>query len=716
MYDRAIVDRSLRIEARRLNFDLVEHTIAQVEEWTEHLKKLVDPDTHKLKRALRPEEKKWIQNERAFAKCDYLYFASRYAFILNWSRQVVRYQPNVGQRMIIKARAKLQRLKRAIMMMVLKARQVGITTDTQVAIGHQVLFHANVNACVASSDDKKSEIMAKKFELLYDRLPWWLQPTMTKYNTGALIEFGGLNSAITIQHGSQTTGIARGDTPTAVHLSEVCDFGDPKGLIDASLLKAMHESPELFGVFEGTADGRHNWWHNTWLFNKENYWENRSRLCPTFLPWFIATDLYPTQVWIASRPIPGKWIPKDLTIAHAERARGYVQDNELLRDELGSSWQMSKEQMWFWEVNRAEHEAKDELAEFLSEMPADDIECFQSKATSVFSVDIISSYNEHCKRPIAVFGVEGPQDEIPLRMQAGARDIREDLAPIEIDKGKYRLLPLKWNGRSGDNWINKIFVYEWPEDEESYGLGIDTGDGIGKDRTVIEGLRKGTIARNDAQVLEYANPYVNANDLWPIVHVCGKLYTVWRNGKERQPRVCVECKGNGEAVQHELRKRGWWNFHPWLRYDTKKIQPARSSRWGWYTNSWSRPLMMDYTVKALRDGWVDINSPWFVDEMQDLERDESIQDARAAYNCFDDRYMALGIIWFSLHILELRGSGQRTDQRRAALKTREKEYPKYQPNSQALAPEATPQGTRELMAYARNFAQRYDTYEQEEYV
>lgn len=701
-----------------MNFDLVEHSIAQVEEWTAHLNTLVDPNTHKLKRVLRPEEKKWIQNERAFAKCDYEYFATRYAHILNGLlRQVVRYKPNIAQRMMIKVRARLQRLRRAMMMMVLKARQVGITTDTQVAIGHQVLFHSNVNACVASSDDKKSELMAKKFELLYDRLPWWLQPTMTKYNVGELIEFGALNSAITIQHGSQTTGIARGDTPTAVHLSEVCDFADPKALIDASLLKAMHESPDLFGVFEGTADGRHNWWHETWLFSKENYWEHGARLCPTFLPWFVARDLYPTFTWIESRRgNMTNWIPKDITIAHAERACAYVADNELLREELGSNWKMSREQMFFWEVTRAEHEAKDELAVFLSEMPADDIECFQSKATSVFSIECISSYNEHCRRPIGVFGVEGPQDEIPLRMQASERERRYDLPPIEIDKGRYRLLPLKWNGRSGENWLNKIFLYEWPEDGETYGFGIDTGDGIGKDRTIIEGLRKGTIERNDAQILEYANPYVNANDLWPIAHVCGRLFTVWRNGKERQPRICVECKGNGEAVQHELRKRGWWNFHPWLRYDVKKLQPGRAHRFGWYTNSWSRPLMMDYVVKALRDGWIDINSPWFVDEMQDLERDESIQDARAAYGCFDDRFMALGIIWFSLHILEIRGSGERVDQRRAALRNKQKEYAAYRPNAQALAPEASLGQSRQLVTLARNFEQRYDTYEMEEYV
>ena len=77
---------------------------------------------------------------------------------------------------------------------------------------------------------------------------------------------------------------------------------------------------------------------------------------------------------------------------------------------------------------------------------------------------------------------------------------------------------------------------------------------------------------------------------------------------------------------------------------------------------------MDYLIKALRDGDMEINSPEFVREMSALHRDEGVQMARAEQGQPDDRFMALGIIYLSLHILEFSGKVASTSylrQRRA---------------------------------------------------
>ena len=81
-------------------------------------------------------------------------------------------------------------------------------------------------------------------------------------------------------------------------------------------------------------------------------------------------------------------------------------------------------------------------------------------------------------------------------------------------------------------------------------------------------------------------------------------------------------------------------------------------------------MLIDTMVKALRDGEIDINSPEFVKEMQALHRDEWMAAARAEQGQKDDRFMALGIVYMSLHILEITGKQQSVSflrQKRAEL-------------------------------------------------
>jgi hypothetical protein len=155
------------------------------------------------------------------------------------------------------------------------------------------------------------------------------------------------------------------------------------------------------------------------------------------------------------------------------------------------------------------------------------------------------------------------------------------------------------------------------------------------------------------QAAVHNSAYINAYDLSPLAYAVGCLYSP---DPDYQAKMVIECNRNGESTQLELRKMGWTNFHQWLRYDNKRLRQSRATKLGWLTNVWSRPMMMDFLVKMLRDGWIDVFSPWFVGEMRDLERDENRQSLKACYGGFDDRIMALGFVLFSLHALELRGT------------------------------------------------------------
>ncbi len=677
-------------EPEQVRLELQYHSVSEVDSakdyFSERLRRYeadleADPKTPPMKFNL--DERRWIRNEKRLCQLDFLYWATRYAYIRSLDGRMIRYSPNVAQRLIHTLRAENEIQKMAIAFIDLKARQLGVSTDTEMAVLHRALFYSHVNAVVASSDPDKSTKMAGMMERAFDNLPFFLQPHIRPVK-GELIEFPLQHSFISIQHGTQFTGISRGDTPQVAHLSELCDFDNPEDLVDASLMRAMHDSPWMFLVLESTAQGRRNWWHKSWEYAKANWDAGRSRLRPVFLPWFVGTDLYPTETWLRTRPINNgvpDWKPDGTTIAHAERARNYVRSNTLLKRFLGDSWSMPLEQMWFYEVERAEHQGKNELNKFLQEMPADDLEAFQSTAISVFDTDTISWYRDEAGRrsPAGVYTVLG--DDIPDRLRIPQRQWDDSKPSIPVRASwspglsyDYTLQPVKWEGGPTDDNLGKLFIWSHPEQGEEYCFGVDTSDGLGQDRSVIEGLRKGDFHRNDLQVMEYANPYVNAFDLWPICMAIGSYYAVRRNGMISQPRMAIECKGNGEATQNELRKRGYTNFHPWIRYDTKKIRKAQSNKLGVFTSYWFRTMMMDWIIKFLRDGWLDINSPWFVVEMEDLERGEEVQDLKAAHGGFDDRVMALGFALISLYDTEIRTGGRAPGVQRAARKNADEKY------------------------------------------
>jgi hypothetical protein len=682
MYSRKSVELGLKVAEEDLGYELVYHSVEACDEAAAHFDDKLQrykeqygepPYTPSTPRMLfTREEVKWIENEKYLSQVDYLYFATRYAKILAKS-EVIHYSPNIAQLVVNDARSELEDMGWAIMMMWLKGRQCGITTDSQVVIGHRTLFFPNVIALTGSSDKERSKDMVDKYKQLYDWIPYWLKPEMTRDRMGTRMEFGELNSKLIVQHGAQKYDIGRGNTPDCVHLSEVASYLNAEDLIDAGLVPAVHEDPSKIVILESTGEGPYGWWYKTWNRCKSHYWQGEAKFRPGFLPWFVAFNFYPTPTQLKrsfklemSTEDPAAvheavrlklkergWHPNGETIGHASRAKKFVRADKLLRRHYPENWEMPLEQMWFWQITKEDYASKKDTARFLREFASDDLESFIASGESVFDVDTLSSYNTHCQEPLGVFGFRGPIHLLPARLQADEHD--RDTTRKIIDVGPYQMVPLKWPGWQTGDPTGKLMVFQWPRYGETYGFGVDTGDGVGQDRTVLEGLCKGTFEHNDIQVCEFASEYINAADFVSICHCVGLFY---QGASHQQPRMAIEVNFNGEITQLELRKRGWANFHNWVRTDRKKIDPSTATRLGFVTNRWSRAMVIDYTIKALRDGEIDINSPRFVEEMQALHRDEGMQAARAESGQHDDRYMALGIIWVSLHIMEISGKAQ----------------------------------------------------------
>lgn len=666
MYSQKVINQNLNSAARRMGFDLVRHSVESCRSAVNHLASLVDEDGEPS-RPLEHDEQRWIENERTLCALDFEYYRTHYFHIKRSpGNEIVLFNPNIAQCLMTDVYADMEERGVSLQVQYNKARQLGVTTDTICRIAHRVQFRSNVYAIEASSRPEKSAEMVEKIELAWSLMPWWMMPRQTAYTAGKYIEFGDQRSAIRIEHGAKLTGMGRGSTPSAAHLSEVSEFENPAEDIDASLLRAMHPSPEMFIVLESTSKGVNNWWHFQWLLNKEGWPRGVARMRPVFLPWFVGRDLYPTPTWLREHPLPNAWQPSELIRRHAERCQAYVQASDLLHKYYSPDWQMPLEQMWYYENEREEYRKKRELNKFLEEMPADDLEAFQVTGLSVFDVDTLSDYREHCRQPLGVYGFRARDDIIPHRIQPDAREIdpnrpriavtsrwSSSLAPIDVE-----LVPLKFHGygtAEDDAGRNRLFIWHWPQDGIEYGVSADSSEGIGRDQSVVEVLSKQIPMGDPAkQCAEFASQFVNPIDLWPLLLAIGTIYSTKIGGDLKQAQMTIEVRSESDSTLLELRKRGWRHFAAWVPdIASKDIRPSKARKLGWYTNIWSRRRIFSYLIKNIRDQNIEINSPWLINELKTLHQDPDDQKLKAEYGSFDDRVMAYAFGWYAMHWLQI---------------------------------------------------------------
>ncbi len=682
--EKVIAERLVLLQKAFPKWTPTYHSIEEVEIANKQFAEIYDVEARKFTRKLTPAQEAWIFNERKLCTVDFNYWATRYAFIRDWSGNFVRYVPNLAQRIISDIYAELEEADRALSAQDLKARQLGVSTDSELRIAHRVQFHSNTIAIIGSSDPDKSSKMAQMIERVYELQPAWLVPETTKHVRGEYMEFGGMHCSISIQHGAQKSGIGRGDTPNCCHLSEVSDFDDPAELVGASLLKSLHESAWSFLVLESTAQRRNDWWHKNWEFAKANYSKGRAKLKPIFLPWYIGRDIYPTDTWIRTRPVPEGWTPSTLVQKHADRACRYVFNTPLLRKYLGDNWKMPIEQMWFWEVERAEYANRDELHKFYAEMPADDLEAFQSANKSIFSAELVSNLREHTgKEPLAVYGFSG--EKVPEFLHPERRDYDESgrVPPMTIEGINF--IPLKWEAGPNFSPAGKLIIWSWPEDEYEYGIGVDTAEGLDMDSSCLEVVRKGTLQSPDVQCAEFNSSLANEFDIPPILFAIGLLFSGRVAGEYAQPKLIIEKNKCGKACQLEMIKLGWTNFHIPVKVDKRRLNIRDVDVVGFTTNSQTRPQMLANLVKTIRDLDVELNSPYLIDELGDLERDLAKATLKAASGCHDDRVFAMGICLYGLHYLETKAQLESIHEQRRQYHASNSHYPVYTGGGHMLA-------------------------------
>lgn len=631
----------------------------------EHLDELsVYDDKGRFKTFYRPlakDEEAFIRNERILCGIDYHHWVTNYHYLRDsLSLQMIKYSPNLAQRIANLAHGETEENFKPILTQDLKARQLGRTSDTISKILHRMLFIPNTSGLIASSDPEKSWKLSEMASRSLIKQPHWLMPRdLKEYASGeTFLDCPSRNSSITIQHGTQQSGISRGDTVNIFHISEIPDWSDPEQLIVASLFNAMHVTNLTFGVMESTANGRHDWWHKRWERNKELYPKGLTLERPLFLPWFLGTEIYPTQAWLSSIPIPNGWEPPPLIQDHATKAREYVLATPLLRQVLGLDWRLPLHQMWWYYVKYEEHKRDGTLSDFFSETPANDREAFQTRSNSVFSVELINSYETKAKPPLGIFALQGA--EIPSILQPETQEIKSQgmLIPIRhIPHGRMEGGELAWNlievVKELPKALHRLTIWELPQRGEQYSVALDGAEGIQKDRTVLPVIKRGTPERPAEQVAELATDQVSTLEIWPVWLALLNLYSPTSPSGYNWAMAAPEINRGGDAALMEIRKRGWTNIY--LRKIADDYRRQVTPKLGWLTSSVTRDKLIQWLQMVIKGHFVQLNSQATIDELRDFVATELQSKIRleAGVGAHDDRIFAFIIGVLCLHDVDI---------------------------------------------------------------
>ena len=251
----------------------IEEAPAKVKAKGENLKRL---------EALREMKKR----ERLSAyKSDFKSFACEQIKIItkDSSKGFVPFDFNAAQVIVHEAIEKQLRETGKVRAIILKGRQMGLSTYTTARVFWKSYFNANNKSVVMAHDAATSDALFSMSKNTIDKMSDDYRPKIRKSNAKEIIFDDNDSGYRLYTAGAPEAG--RGTTPTIAHLSEVA-FWIHDVKILAGLFQGISEADGTEVILESTANGIGNEFHRLWMgaVNGENDY------IPIFVPWFLMPE------------------------------------------------------------------------------------------------------------------------------------------------------------------------------------------------------------------------------------------------------------------------------------------------------------------------------------------------------------------------------------------------------------------------------------------
>ena len=171
----------------------------------------------------RPPSATRLSLKSASARRNFAYAARNFFWILPKRGAEGPFQPWESQELVLDVMAKMRAAGKAQRLMIIKARQLGMSTLIEALIAWRTMFFPNARGLVVSDDQDNSAELFSKLLHIYDHMPWWLKPMLDRRKEERLLVFDnpdddmkdkepGLRSRVSVQSASKMTGVGQGRT------------------------------------------------------------------------------------------------------------------------------------------------------------------------------------------------------------------------------------------------------------------------------------------------------------------------------------------------------------------------------------------------------------------------------------------------------------------------------------------------------------------------
>lgn len=344
-----------------------------------------------LSRALTKEEREFIDSELTLCKFDFAYYFTRYhsleldsgvgersgigpPILLESQRRIITL---IGRRENeCFAEKKKYNFTEGIKVYIHKVRQITATAVARGLTIHRMKFWPGTRALAATLDDPRIGELFKRDKLAIDYMPFWMKPNLFPDVKDTEIGFTAPDSSrISYQAENAQTGIGVGSQNDVSHLTETALWKYP-GRIRYSFTPSLPKAITTLHIQESTADGKGNYWHEVTEAARHKR-EGFETWVYAFIPWWYNKFKYranPTD----------DWRPNEHTQRHAELVR---QTSPEFND--GVSVTPTREQLYWWEKERAAHVRNGELHTFLTNYPATPEQSFQSFSAGALPTELL---------------------------------------------------------------------------------------------------------------------------------------------------------------------------------------------------------------------------------------------------------------------------------------------------------------------------------------
>lgn len=294
----------------------------------------------------------------------------------------------IDEQMVMKGRVRI---------IILKARQMGVSTLVNARYFHRTTFYPGVKSMVLTHLDSATKELFEMTRRYYDYCPDEFKPKASKDSVNELA-FHGIDSAMkTATAGSKNVG--HGSTLQLLHWSEVSRSKN-QAEMTTGVMQAVPSGDGSMIILESTANGIGEYFQQTW----EGAIRGENEFLPVFYPW-TAMDEYRQNA-------EGVEFSKE----ELEYQRLYGVDDEQL------AWRQTK-------IKGFKGSPEEKLAQFREQYPITPEEAFQSSETSFINSVAVREARQAALEPLGaiVCGVDpaaGGKDSTAIVIRQGKKVLK----------------------------------------------------------------------------------------------------------------------------------------------------------------------------------------------------------------------------------------------------------------------------------------------------